>query len=210
MKESPILFSTDMVKAILEGRKTQTRRINSLEGVNENPVNWLVKVINGFAFFYNSNTDKNLDIKCPYGQTGDLLWVREKFETETDGTVKFFAGNNEVEHNTAYRQLTKWRPSIHMPKAAARIWLQITNVCIERLQDISDKDAIAEGIEKHPNDKTNVHYRNYHHEDFLMITPKFSFKTLWEKTTGFDSWDANPWVWVITYKVLSTNGKPQL
>jgi hypothetical protein len=212
MKESPILFSTDMVKAILQGRKTQTRRILKIQPP-ENAQFIGIRIDLGnqeFGYYFNDGKTGNdqgffpglfTNLKCPYGQPGDLLWVRESFSIYRDAFL-FKADEPHI-----FKGI-KYKPSIHMPKEYARIWLQVTEVRVQRLQDITDEDAIAEGIEKHPNDKTNVHFRNYHHKDFLMIIPKYSFKTLWEKTTGFDSWDANPWVWVISYKVLSTTGKP--
>lgn len=187
MKEHPIIFSTPMVKAILEGRKTQTRRI--------------VKTLHEHKYYID---------KSPYGQPGDLLWIRERFETETDGKVKFYAGNIEVENNKSYERLTKWKPSIHMPKAAARIWLKITSVKVERLQDISDEDAIAEGVEFY-NDRGIIVYRSYKaHPPYYwsIATAHKSFETLWQSINGNESWDANPWVWVISFEVISKTGKP--
>lgn len=217
MKESPILFSTDMVKAILEGRKTQTRRmIKPQPKENMQYFGWKTPEYLEVAFGKDTKIDSLH--KPRFGDIGDMLWVRETFcLTQPTHPEAYHFGYKcgimlisdwEASEKYDFSKPDVWKPSIHMPKEAARIWLQITDVRVERLQDISDEDAIAEGIEKHPDDKTNIHYRNYHHKDFLMITPKYSFKTLWESIHSYDSWDANPWVWVISYNVLSRNGKP--
>ncbi len=190
MKEKPILFSTDMVEAILDGRKTMTRRI------------------------FKPNKQETYDLP------GDnILYVRERFEVETDGYVKFYANNREVKHNTAYRELTKWKPSIHMPKKDARIWLQEKEVRVERLQDISEEDAISEGIVyddffgkyKCPLCQFEGHYLSnttFLCDDGFYSTAKKAFAELWSSINGKESWYKNPYVLVITFEVLSTTGKP--
>jgi hypothetical protein len=207
MKESPILFSTEMVQAILDGRKTMTRRKNIHNTINESPDKWLCNgTINedGFFTFGSDEFHTDIDIYCPYGKPGDILWVREKFETDL-GQVNFYAGNPEVLLNKAYVQLTKWKPSIHMPKAAARIWLQITDIRVERLHEITDEDAIAEGIKVIEKDEA---YFDYQYNVGSCATAKGSFYSLWTSINGQESFDANPLVWVISFKVLSTTGKP--
>jgi len=229
IKERPILFSTDMVQALLAGRKTQTRRIikPQPEKAAYGKVNWKGRELTLNSFSNHS----------PYGQVGDLLWVREGFhldkndqfcdESSTHDTFTYKADHyhrdvkrigvnydnidlcTEGWYDTDYPEETKWRPSIHMPKVAARLWLKVINVKVERLDAISDEDAIAEGIAKPPSDETGVHYKNYHHPDFFMITPKYSFKTLWEAINGNESWDANPWLWVVEFEELSKVGKPK-
>ena len=194
--EKPILFSTPMVQAILEGRKTQTRRVIKPQPViklmDETTCKFRIEKWEKFASGINvklkelGNSFLGIGGFCPYGQPGDLLWVRERFETDTDGLVKFYASNPEVINNSCYRKLTKWKPSIHMPKAVARIWLKIKDVRIEKLQDISYADAKAEGVE-------------YPHD----------FYDLWFKIHGPISWDNNPWVWVVEFEVVSTSGKPE-
>lgn len=221
MKEIPILFSTPMVEAILENHKIQTRRI-----VKTKQKGWdcqimefaksetfsesfleksiasisLQKELVGFhAFFTDNESDHKIGIKCLYGQPGDLLWVREKWENESNGGkwINFYAGNVEVKNNKAYERLTKWKPSIHMPKAAARIWLQVEEIRVERLQDITEEDAIAEGIE-------------VFEKGTDWMEARFGFEILWDKINGLDAWDKNPWVWVVKFKILSTTGKPSL
>lgn len=103
-----------------------------------------------------------------------------------------------------------FKPSIHMPKEAARIWLQVEDVRVERLHDISENDAINEGIDRRlePSAPNGIHYKHYL-KDKWGPSPKHSFETLWHSINGKESWDNNPWVWVISFKVLSTTGRPE-
>jgi hypothetical protein len=218
-KESPIIFSTEMVKAILDGRKTQTRRILKIKGCKP----FIPLPADAFK---KEDIDKwNKDYN-PYGQPGDLLWVREKWENESnDGKwVNFYAGNIEIENNHSYKILTRWKPSIHMPKVIARIWLEVINVRVQKLNDITPGDACDEGIEYCNIDvdafkggELQADFKNYTWKDIegtpdyffpTFANPIDSFRTLWQSINGDESWNANPWVWVIEFKVLSTNGKP--
>jgi len=227
MKEIPILFSTPMVQAILDGRKTMTRRMTDLEVINEMPSGWKLSavligkikgILNSFFRFESIKSEYIADRTCRYGQPGDVLWVREKWESESNGGkwINFYAGNIEVANNKAYERLTKWKPSIHMPKSAARIWLQVEEIRVERLQDISFEDAIAEGIHVKywGGDTTQPYaYRKSKPEGIATDykrSPIEAFRDLWEDINGAESWTANPWVWVVKYKVLSTTGKPSL
>jgi len=177
MKERPILFSTAMVQAILDGRKTMTRRAVKCK---------LHECFNGFA-----NTPKEV-FNCPYGQPGDILWVREKFTPDRGGY--FYAADNHL------TQILNWKPSIHMPKAAARIWLQVEAVRVERLQDITEADAEGEGAKtvfcQYVNDTQGYH-------SYVE-----GFRKIWQSINGPESWEQNPWVWVVSFKVLSTTGRP--
>ena len=151
----PILFSTEMVQAILEGRKTQTRRLHGLDEIKKNPNDW--------TFYYFSKDDKRTfahfrkqednKIKSIFGtspyQIGDILWVRETFFNCS--SFKEYPLFSEIKGNFCYKTndfigCHKWKPSIYMPKKAARIFLEVTNVRVERLQDISEEDVIAEGV----------------------------------------------------------------
>ena len=191
-KERPILFSTPIVEAILDGRKTQTRRTR------------------GATF---QNFEEFARIKCPYGKPGDRLWVRETWQItnflhpsdENYGYIyKASENGKDWQENT---EEWKWKPSIHMPKAAARIWLEITETRLERLQDISEEDAIAEGIEPVADGYKNYMPKLFSASQFCWPTAYHSFQSLWESINGSESWDLNPWLWVIKFKVLSTNGK---
>jgi hypothetical protein len=199
-KEKPILFSTPMVQAILEGRKTMTRRI--------------IKKVPAGKDIDDVHINILADVKCPYGNPGDLLWVRESFFDAADyKNAPIFSnteGNYIYKADTDFIGCHKWKPSIHMPKAAARIWLEVTHVTAQLLHDITEEDAIAEGIEQIKG-YTFQMYKNYRPEhgpnDGYQHAPS-SFMSLWKKINGADSWKANPFVWCVEFKVLSTTGKP--
>jgi hypothetical protein len=227
MKQIPILFSTEMVKAILEGRKTQTRRV--VTGKHLDILNHMGK-------------EEFNALTCHKGVPGDVLWVRENyrvigwdFEDQEETFVQYTDGTkrkvclfedhekhsdfllkivdkmqskceptiNEEEECVSWsaEQIDKfmpWKPSIHMPKATARIWLEITNVRVERLHDISEDDAKEEGVEK---SSANIEfYRNYVDEGWELPTATQSFFSLWHSINGIESWKANPWAWVIEFK----------
>ena len=203
----PILFSTEMVQAILEGRKKLTRRTQGLEIINKNPDDWFLdglKILGRFIF-HNLKSKEEIQIK-PKFEIGDILWVRETWQTTWN--------ENKKSWDTIYKAdggywidddgIMKWKPSIYMPKEAARIFLEVSNVRVERLKDISEEDAIEEGIEIiHYAENILPVFRNYLlKEKKGTLNPRLSFRTLWEKINGEDSWDANPWVWVYEFKVV--------
>lgn len=223
MREIPMLFSTPMVQAFMDGRKTVTRRTNGLDVINENPGQWKLcwvgkTVLNNkkpsqwVATFQHKNNDKKVDfIKSPYGQKGDLIWVRETvFDTSKYPNAPLFSGVGKYVYKAdeAFIGCHKWTPSIHMPKAAARIWLLNEGVTVERLQDITEEDAIAEGVKRF----FTPLFQEWRYKDYLESLSDWrsaynSFSTLWMSINGFESWDANPWVWVIRFKVVSTTGR---
>jgi hypothetical protein len=191
-KEKPILFNTEMVKAVLSGRKTQTRRV-----VKPQPTPDPSKIVrfNDDEFICESNSGKvgifePNTLKCPYGQVGDRLWVRETWQSDKDKTKfiykadysEFFTCDNDI--------LFGWKPSIHMIRRASRINIEIVDIRIERVQDISPEDALSEGI-------TFIGKPSY-------FTSIIVFKRLWDsinKKRGY-GWDVNPWVWVVEFKVI--------
>jgi hypothetical protein len=176
-KTRPILFSGPMVRAILEGRKTQTRRIAKEFGS-------LQDIDKLLARFPNQEG-------CPYGKPGDRLWVRETWaaphaydshkprEIPPNGCSIHYAATEE-------RGGLLWRPSIFMPRWASRITLEITDVWVERLQQISDADSLAEGCSA----------ADMKHGDSLASV----YARLWESINGAGSWAANPWVWVVSFR----------
>ena len=197
MKERPIIFSAPMVRAILAGRKTQTRR--AVANVDADGTVWKSRHrYRGVR----PMTDAPPDILewCPYGQPGDRLWVREPFDFIPSGgpdepqaceIVYWATGSNEPrtapsEYNPMIYGREKVRPSIHMPRWASRITLEVVSVRVERLQDISDPDAMAEGCST----------RDMRHGDRLASV----YARLWESINGAGSWDANPWVWVVQFQ----------
>ncbi len=164
MKERPIMFTGPMVRAILDGRKTQTRRV-----IRPQP-RWVGDP--GIPFRTEDADPKGI-IQCPYGKPGDQLWVRETW-APNEGDVLAGKAFYRADNNTI---VERWRPSIHMPRWASRITLEITKVRVERLQDISEEDAKAEGSA----------YRT-------------EFRDIWRSIYGDGSWAHNPWVWVIEFR----------
>jgi hypothetical protein len=223
MKEHPILFSTPMVQANSDGRKTNTRRMTGLDEINGIPDDWFflgisidntvfeigkpAKQLKGlYASFYNQQTNTTKYIKCPYGQSGDLLWVRETWiNTFIPHCVPVGGFYYKADH--PQEKNLRWKPSIHMPKAIARIWLQVVEIRVERLQNISDEDAIAEGVEISESGYYKIYDKKPQNQAWTD-SPKVSFMSLFQSINGEEIWKQNPWVWVVKYKVLSTSGKP--
>lgn len=209
MKYLPILMSDPMVRAILEDRKRMTRRV-----VKPQPsevgfsmdcevapyctgTQWPLAYYARRGACWNSSQP----LKCPYGQPGDRLWVRETW-------APCIGGPCHPDNPTLYRatepdadKLT-WKPSIHMPRWASRLTLEVVAVRVERLQEISEEDAKAEGIAYSPG--TYPAQRFWHHYGAGCnpgyLTPQESFRTLWESINGHGSWEQNPWVWVVEFK----------
>lgn len=243
--EKPILFSTPMVKAIIAGRKTQTRRIMKMSrnndifcGLSNDPdVSWPADY--GFGALMGRAFYDNEAVKCPW-QVGDRLYVRETWGELTDycdhpelpgcPTERWSLGYRYRADNYEHKQLdgfwTGWKPSIHMPKLAARIWLEVTDIRVERLQDISEEDAKAEGVYMGPADDPidppdysycpkcggqGVHAsigENYGVTEVdctTCDTYKKRFEILWNQINGPESWKSNPFVWVINFNLLSTS-----
>jgi hypothetical protein len=195
-----------MVQAIMEGRKTMTRRVVKPQPHKNWTKSYEIRQRTGrqFDFEFIAGSVLHLpEYHCPYGGVGDVLWVRETWAplfvehgaTAYKASVLNLNGINIKEHIVEGR----WRPSIHMPKSRARIWLQITSIKVERLQDISEDDAIAEGID---GAEDRMGYKDYLDQNSATFHPKLSFESLWESINGAESWDSNPWVWVIEFKQI--------
>lgn len=213
MRERPILFSAPMVRAILDGTKTQTRQV-----VKPQPVRIGVNAV--------------MHEPCPYGQLGDRLWVREAWAdlTATHGQrwerrnaetglyergvhpfAWYRADGDQPDAGGGTTPPERWRPSIHMPRWASRISLEVTGLRVERLQDISEADAIAEGVDPSPgirgDDDLMVQQVMSAHSDMdkpMMPAPVARYVLLWDsingKQPGVTNWNANPWVWVVEFK----------
>jgi hypothetical protein len=182
MKERPILFSTEMVQAILAGRKTQTRRVVKPHPKKElNFFGWKLPEYIQVAFGRGTKIESLH--KFPFGEVGDVLWVRETYLNfnSTDKTPNYIYKADHPNFHVNFASGEKWKPSIYMPKAAARIWLEITNVRVERLQEISEEDAIKEG-------------------SIYLLNVREWFSDLWQSINGEKSWNENPWVWVIEFE----------
>jgi hypothetical protein len=183
----PILFSAPMIRALLDGRKTETRRV-----MKPQPV-W---------------DDGEIDIECPYGRPGDLLWVRERGWLAKSKLAFIPHVMNEELSEPASPDGTKYKaiPSIHMPRWASRLTLEITGTHAHRLQEISDEDAKAEGIENLGSGRTGqTLWRNYGAPQNPDLSARYSFQTLWQSINGQESWGANPWIWALTFKVHKYN-----
>lgn len=198
MKERPILFSGPMVRAILDGRKTQTRRIIKNPDFYGCPT--------GDCPHWNQKEcDAAMAKACPYGQPGDRLWVKETFVATTDGRNYVYRADARDRAGYRWHSITpgdkdvRWKPSIFCTRKASRITLEITAVRVERLNDISEADAIREGIKPVSFGITDHGYEWAPDEDGTT-TARESFTCLWESINGAGSWDKNPWVWVIEFK----------
>lgn len=216
VKESWMLFSQPMVKELLSGHKTVTRRVmkkqptshhwNIFESYKQG-VNLLDSQDGIYARFYDSfnepkanNHEYNITVKFPYGEVGDYIWVKETFE-DYQGAYNYKCGE--------YGLLgEKWKSSMFMPKKAARIWLKITHINIQRLNDISEEDCIKEGIQQFTKDG-NLHKYGLDGSVWADMprTAQEAFKMLWEKINEQFSWDKNPWVWVIEFEIDKERSK---
>ncbi|MBJ6957471.1 hypothetical protein JG654_13980 [Vibrio cholerae] len=201
MKVVPMIFNTDMVKALMAGDKVVTRRpvkIDYERGMNGT----VVRGRNGEVSVLSFAPIAGL---CPFGNFGDLIYVRETFRLfnhsdecgcsdycscPPSGTPVYFATCGSDSES-------KWKPSIHMPRAASRLTLKVTDVRIERVQDITEEQAIKEGINKHhqlPAFKSHIGYHT---------SPVYAFEELWNSIYG--NWEENPYVWVIEFEVIHQN-----
>lgn len=237
MKERGMIFNAEMVRAILDGRKTQTRRI-----MKDRPSDGFHPTHNGYDLDLNAHwytpgmvdkkgylqpakkdvfgvADENEGYTCPFGTVGDRIWVRETFQgplIPEDELSEFLGENPDKFESPAYCEYAAdggprpeyvdaddntrhgWRPAIHMPRWASRLTLEIIGVRVERLNSISQEDAQAEGMEL-------TGWRpTYSDPDSggEVWTPYDNFAQLWESIYGEESWKANPWVWVIEFKVV--------
>lgn len=208
-KERPILFSGAMVRAILELIKTHTRRCRGLERVNEDPDAWELLTPAEYGtdanpYVAGGNRSKSeLSVAafkpkggsaddfvlqaCPYGKPGDRLWVRETFRIYKVGASECSAYRATADKDDL--EYFRWKPSIHMPRWASRVLLEIVDIRVERLNDISEEDCRSEGMPAGNND----------------IGVRYAFGTLWEQINGAGSWDLNPWVWVVEFKKLEVS-----
>ncbi|WP_412464232.1 hypothetical protein [Flavobacterium mekongense] len=225
MNFKPILFSTEMVKAILSGSKVQTRRVVKPQPIeNKHGLEFPhpgCKTTNGYLLFSGSQTPWS---SSPYGQVGDVLWVREKWGKTTNiecredldwphrpHIITDREPNGEIYSAYIYAadgywqwldddgfttEKSYWKPSIHMPKEACRLFLKIKSIRVERLNDITEGDACLEGVELMDTNR----YKDYIDKHNSVISSRISFATLWQSINGEESWNSNPWVWVIEFE----------
>jgi hypothetical protein len=221
-KERPILFSSPMVRAILAGSKTQTRRVFKIEVLP--PVArwvmsdhwWIPEGVSERVKQQFISTWPN-PIRCPYGQPGDRLWLRETFITGytlDDNELRvgdervWYRADGEIDSwldEDGYMGDAKWRPSIFMPRALSRITLEITGVRVERLQDISEQDAKAEGCGLYVPGHGFIQQADLAEGYSNYLSPRMGFECAWNSINGPGSWDANPWVWVVEFKRVANS-----
>lgn len=209
MTERGMIFNADMVRAILDGRKTQTRRIMEVQPETEQF--GLLRITDstrrcGIGKYHWSESNatgthvRSKLFSCPFGAVGDRIWVREAFASglSTKSTLAYRATHKREDLEDGFYDTIKWTPSIHMPRWASRILLEITNIRVERLNAISEEDARAEGIFDggclNCGDPEPCGCANPEPD----ATDAFAY--LWQSIYGQENWQANPWVWVIEFK----------
>jgi hypothetical protein len=241
---SPLLMKPELVAQTLLGVKTETRRLSGLDKVNENPDEWdfdgylwdpvlsypnyedcsksYEKKEKGlFAVFEDKLTFDQKIIKCPYGQVGDLIWIRETWSRTknindqeewpgrphmllSNGDVVIYASDGQwqwLDDDGFTTERTFWKPNLHMPFAACRLFLEITDVGLERLQDITNEGSINEGVVR------DGELWKDHTGGLPFKFPRQSFQSLWYSINGKESWAKNPWVWKIGYKRVDIDPK---
>ncbi|ECG7132949.1 hypothetical protein E6W93_08665 [Salmonella enterica subsp. enterica serovar Uppsala] len=208
MKEHGMIFNAEMVRAILEGRKTQTRRPvkPQPELTERSGFSW-----NGVVFGSGSDdreTNRNFaHVKCPFGKPGDRIWVRETWAEAGASApdLKLYRANYPAHVPTHYENVppaedVRWTPSIHMPRWASRITLEIIDVRVERLHSISERDALREGLFQLPASGRYCLQPGMQYFGMASHNAKEVYSWLWASIYGEESWAANPWVWVIEFK----------
>lgn len=226
MKLKPMLFSTAMVQAILDGRKTQTRRVVEHIDMQKTP-HLHSSTFDDHILFGDDENVQNCINKHHIAirrKTGDLIWVRESWQYALDHMMPFPSYDYRADFkDERAANLIKWKPSIHMPYTACRLWLKVTGVKVERLKSISTVDAMAEGVRftdfgtyvpsggaSIDGGKTFHPFKPQQHNGFHVFDVKgpdeclgsaySAFGNLWAKINGEESWNANPWVWVISFE----------
>jgi len=233
-RERPILFSGAMVRAILEGRKKMTRRVvkhriysngfhfdgrDILCHCDELPPSAMLMEVKRGKIAYTTSNLEGWESECPYGAPGDRLWVREAWardfemssrvfyraDADEDGTIPYLVAGEGMGGGVGNARIDRWRPSIHMPRWASRITLEVTGVRVERVQDISEEDAIAEGVERRV---IGSGWREYGLDDATelagtppLATARESFRSLWDSINAKRApWASNPYVWVVAFR----------
>jgi hypothetical protein len=215
IKERPILFSAPMVRAILKGRKTVTRRpvkggqIPTEDPAEEGRHRWSAIAQRdpryGFCVFGSTEAECAKELAefapCPYGKPGERLWVRETTSEDCRGSISTATYTADgAPSNLEWWYSRRSCPSIHMPRVACRILLEITDVRVERLWDIDDEQSLAEGIYSNP-DVNDMYTADGDHHTSKRGGARSAFIHLWESTGG--DWNGNPWVWVIEFKQVT-------
>lgn len=222
MRERPILFSAPMVRALLDGTKTQTRRALRPQPPQDAPMTHVGKYAPAlvdrhgemypgpdvFGVEFDDGSDGRWCLMCPYGAPGDRLWVRETLRNtptpkgwsyDADGEpVVLRRGDRAAAVSWAHHKVRDVCVSIHMPRWASRITLEITEVRVQRLHEISEEDAIAEGCERIDTDiRGGAVTQEFDHDNPIM-----TYRRLWNSRNSVDVWNTDPWVWVATFRTV--------
>lgn len=218
VKERPILFSTPMVIAVQDDRKDITRRMQGLEAING-----ITREVKHSGYHINKkgqlvatfkDGDQTIECVCPYGLPGDVLWVRETWAKAFDHNDDFHHYVYKADGDPLHEDVV-WKPSIHMLKEACRLRLKIKSIGVERLQDITEEDAVREGLQVLSKDQGRTYKYGIADKDGLPglddtgwpwidweISAKKAFQKLWTKINGAESWDSNPWCWRLEFEKL--------
>lgn len=224
MSEHPILFSGPMVRAISEGRKTQTRRVMRPQPLSETDslrppvfgsgIWWAAssRQVNGGVEYTPLGSDQQHKWRCPYGNPGDLLWVRETWAKRYKDAERYPEDGIMYRADGGCIVQPQWKPSIHMPRWASRLTLRITDVRVQRLQEITEGDCEAEGVDLQ--DWGGLAYQgstwtDERNETFDKNKAAFgmrgSFAALWDSINAERApWPSNPWVWALTFEKATT------
>lgn len=214
MKERGMIFNGEMVRAILDGRKTQTRRIMKNQPAGDYPETPALIRNVGTGFQWHGLYGESSIFNCPLGSIGERIWVRETFRVHsraTDVATLVYRASvrnswTEQTHRVPVAVCNKpatpekWTPSIHMPRWASRLLLEITDVRVERLHNISERDALREGLFQLPASGRYCLQPGMQYFGMASRSAKEVYSWLWASIYGEESWAANPWVWVIEFK----------
>ncbi|TGK36243.1 hypothetical protein [Leptospira andrefontaineae] len=218
MKEKSIIFSEQLIPSVIDGSKTVTRRTTRLDKINECPDDWeLHSTENGWTYvFVNRWSGERFEIKpkSVYGNIGGELWVRETWRSmgfdadypKYDMLIQYKDEQHRwVRFRGGYKlfAFAGWKPSIHMPREASRIQLEITNLRVERLNSISIQDAKAEGIQIEEGEVVHSYGEGLISATNVTGLPILKYALLWDHLHGKGEWKKNPWVWVIDFKVIN-------
>ena len=209
VKERPILFSGPMVRALLDGRKTQTRRVVKVQPIKVEHHESFQRAGTVAMHFFGEMRH----VACPYGSVGGRLWVRESWALVN--AIGSPAKHGDYPHTMLYRATCavpgqyKWHPSIHMHRAASRITLEITDVRVQRLNDITFADCREEGCDASYSEQVTPCKVCDGNDpcDGRHVGEKWQFSRLWESINGPGSWEQNPWVWAITFNRVDEAGQ---
>ncbi|EDU3844921.1 hypothetical protein CBJ89_001962 [Salmonella enterica subsp. enterica serovar Essen] len=214
MKERGMIFNGEMVRAILDGRKTQTRRVMKNQPAGDYPETPALIRNVGTGFQWHGLYGESSIFNCPLGSIGERIWVRETFRVHSRAsdvaTLVYRASVRNSWTEQTHRVPVavcnkpaipeKWTPSIHMPRWASRITLEITDVRVERLHNISERDSLREGLFQLPASGRYCLQPGMQYFGMASHSAKEVYSWLWASIYGEESWAANPWVWVIEFK----------